>query len=88
LLRQARLPWDEGVTDPRDPRGTRHAHLGLLGLVVAAFAVGKKGTKEAAELAGDVGALTRKRLELPQSVVGSTLWRLLEQQQPTACARR
>jgi predicted transposase YbfD/YdcC len=54
----------------------------LLGLVVAAFAVGKKGLKQAAQLAGDVAARTRKRLGLPHSVVGSTLWRLLEKQQP------
>lgn len=49
---------------------------------MAAFAVGKKGLKQAAQLAGDVGARTRKRLELPRSVKGSTLWRLLEKQQP------
>jgi hypothetical protein len=82
VLKQARLPWDERVKDPRGARGTRHGHLGLLGLVVAAFAVGKKGLKQAAQLAGDVRARTRKRLGLPQSVVGSTLWRLLEKQQP------
>jgi predicted transposase YbfD/YdcC len=82
LLRHARLPWAERVKDPRGARGTRHEHRGLLGLVVAAFAVGKKGLKQAAQLAGDVGARTRKRLELPRSVVGSTLWRLLEKQQP------
>lgn len=82
VLRQARLPWDERVRDPRQGRGRRHGHLGLLGLVVAAFAVGKKGLKQAAQLAGDVGARTRKRLELPRSVVGSTLWRLLEKQLP------
>ena len=82
VLRQARLPWSERVKDPRETRGTRHGHLGLLGLVVAAFAVGKKGLKQAAQLAGDVGARTRKRLELPQSVAGSTLWRLLQKQPP------
>jgi predicted transposase YbfD/YdcC len=82
LLRQARLPWDERVKDPREARGTRHGHLGLLGLVVAAFAVGSKGLKQAAQLAGDVGARIRKLLGLPQSVAGSTLWRLLEKQQP------
>ena len=82
LLRQARLPWDERVKDPRGARGTRHGHLGLLGLVVAAFAVGKKGLKQAAQLAGDVAARARKRLGLPQSVAGSPLWRLLEKQQP------
>ncbi len=82
LLRQARLRWDEGVKDPRDPRGRRHAHRGLLGLVVAAFAMGKKGLKQAAQLAGDVAARTRKQWELPHSVNGSTLWRLLEQQSP------
>ena len=82
VLNQARLRWDEQVKDPRGARGTRHEHLGLLGLVVAAFAVGKKGLKQAAQLAGDVGARTRKRLELPRSVKGSTLWRLLQKQQP------
>jgi predicted transposase YbfD/YdcC len=82
VLRQARLPWDKAVKDPRDARGRRHGHLGLLGLVVAAFAVGKKGLKQAAQLARDVGARTRKRLGLPQAVVGSTLWRLLEKQPP------
>jgi len=82
VLRQARLAWDEQVKDPRQPRGTRHGHQGLLGLVVAAFAVGKKGLKQAAQLAGDVGARTRKRLELPRCVKGSTLWRLLQKQQP------
>jgi hypothetical protein len=82
VLRQARLPWDERVSDPREAQGKRHGHLGLLGLVVAAFAVGKKGLRQAAQLAGDVGARTRKRLELPLSVVGSTLWRLLEKQLP------
>src|SRR4051812_21428597 len=82
VLQQAHLPWDEAVKDPRDGRGQRHGHLGLLGLVVAAFAVGKKGLKQAAQLAGDVGARTRKRLGLPQAVAGSTLWRLLEKQLP------
>jgi predicted transposase YbfD/YdcC len=80
VLRQAQLPWDEAVKDPREARGRRHGHLGLLGLVVAAFAVGKKGLKQAAQLARDVGARTRKRLALPQAVAGSTLWRLLEKQ--------
>lgn len=82
VLKQAHLPWDEAVKDPRQGRGRRHGHLGLLGLVVAAFAVGKKGLKQAAQLARDVGARTRKRLMLPQAVVGSTLWRLLEKQEP------
>jgi predicted transposase YbfD/YdcC len=80
VLKQALLPWDNAVKDPREARGRRHGHLGLLGLVVAAFAVGKKGLKQAAQLAGDVGARTRKRLGLPRAVAGSTLWRLLEKQ--------
>jgi hypothetical protein len=80
VLKQAQMPWDNAVKDPRERRGRRHGHLGLLGLVVAAFAVGKKGLKQAAQLAGDVGARTRKRLGLPQAVAGSTLWRLLEKQ--------
>jgi predicted transposase YbfD/YdcC len=82
VLQHAQLPWDEGVKDPRQARGRRHGHLGLLGLVVAAFAVGKKGLKQAAQLAQDVGARTRKRLGLPLAVAGSTLWRLLTKQLP------
>lgn len=64
------------MTDPRDPRGMRHGRLGL----VAAFAAGKNGMKQAAQLAGAVGARTRKRLGLPPLVVGSKLWRLQEKQ--------
>jgi hypothetical protein len=82
VLKQVHVPWDEGVKDPREARGRRHGHWGLLGLVVAAFAVGKKGLKQAAQLARDVGARTRKRLGLPLAVAGSTLWRLLEKQSP------
>lgn len=81
VLQHAQLPWDEGVKDPREARGRRHGHLGLLELVVAAFAVGKKGLKQAAQLAQDVGARTRKRLGLPLAVAGSTVWRMLSKQQ-------
>lgn len=87
VLQQAHLPWDKEVKDPRDGRGRRHGHLGLLSLVVAAFAVGKKGLKQAAQLARDVGARTRKHLKLPQAVAGSTLWRLLEKQTPDGLAQ-
>ncbi|WIG93887.1 hypothetical protein [Myxococcus sp. SDU36] len=40
------------MTDSRDSRGTRHEHLGLLGLVVAGSAAGKKGLKQATQMAG------------------------------------
>ena len=79
-LRHSRVPWSEQLTDPRDGRGTRHQHLGLLTLLVAAFAAGKKGLKQAADLSRDVGMRTRKALSLPLSVAGTTLWRLLERQ--------
>ena len=51
---------------------------GSVALVVAAFAVGKKGLKQAGQLAKDVGARTRKKLLLPITIAGTTLWRLLE----------
>lgn len=91
-VRHAHLPWSDKVVDPRDARGTRHEHLGLLALVVAALAVGKRGLRDAAHLSKDVGARTRKRLGLPQAVAGTTLWRLLGRQgttglRETVCAQ-
>lgn len=79
-LRHAELEWSREVEDPRRARGRRHAHLGLLGLLVAAFACGMKTPRRMEDLAEDLGARVRKRLLLPAAVSDTTLWRLLAAQ--------
>jgi predicted transposase YbfD/YdcC len=81
-LRHVPWEWSREVEDPRDRRGQRHAHPGVLGLLVAAFACAKVGLEEAEELSKDLGPRTRKKLKLKGPVSDSTLWRLLEQQSP------
>jgi len=79
-LRHVSWEWSGEVEDPRDKRGQRHAHPGVLGLLVAAFACAKVGLVEAEELSEDLGPRTRKKLKVSGRVSDSTLWRLLEQQ--------
>jgi predicted transposase YbfD/YdcC len=81
-LRYAQVEWSGEVEDPRDKRGQRHAHPGVLGLLVAAFACAKVGLVEAEELSEDLGPRLRKKLKLTGKVSDTTLWRLLEQQNP------
>jgi predicted transposase YbfD/YdcC len=81
-LRHVQWEWSSEVEDPRDKRGQRHAHPGVLGLLVAAFACAKVGLVEAEELSEDLGPRTRKKLKLTGRVSDSTLWRLLEEQSP------
>jgi hypothetical protein len=76
-VRHGRVPWSPLLLDPRDARGVRYGHLGLLSLLVAAFACGKRGFKEASYVARDVGQRTREKLGLPAHVNGTTLWRLV-----------
>jgi hypothetical protein len=80
-LRHAHLAWSQQLEDPRDERGRRHPHPGLMALLVASFACGKVGLRQAEELCQDVGARTRKKLQLPSRVSDSTLWNLLSKQQ-------
>lgn len=81
-LRHMQWEWSDEVEDPRDKKGQRHAHPGVLGLLVAAFACAKMGLVEAEELSEDLGPRTLKKLKLKGRVSDSTLWRLLEQQSP------
>jgi predicted transposase YbfD/YdcC len=55
-------------------------HRGLLSLLVAGFACGKKSLRRVEELAEDLGARVRKRLGVPRKVSDTTLWRLLARQ--------
>jgi hypothetical protein len=79
-LRHVPLKWSGEVEDPRDKRGQRHAHTGVLGLLVAAFACAKVGLEEVEELSEDLGPRTRKKLKLNGRVSDSTLWRVLKEQ--------
>jgi predicted transposase YbfD/YdcC len=79
-LRYAEVEWSREVVDPRQARGKRHEHRGLLGLLVAAFACGLKGLRRVEDLAVDLGARVRKRLRAPKKVSDSTLWQLLAKQ--------
>lgn len=79
-LRHARVEWSREVVDPRQARGRRLKHQGLLTLLVAAFACGMKVLRRVEDLSTDLGARVRKRMGLPVSVSDSTLWRLLARQ--------
>jgi predicted transposase YbfD/YdcC len=79
-LRWAQVQWSQELTDPRQARGKRHEHRGLLGLLVAAFACGMKSLRRVEDLAEDLGARVRKRLGVAKKVSDTTLWRLLARQ--------
>jgi predicted transposase YbfD/YdcC len=79
-LRWAQVEWSREVVDPRQARGKRYEHRGLLGLLVVAFACGLKSLRRVEDLAEDLGARVRKRLGVPKKVSDTTLWRLLAQQ--------
>lgn len=68
------------MEDPREERGRRHVHQGLLALLVVGFAYGKAGLNQIEELSEDLGVGTRRKLKLPRAVSDSTLWRLLKRQ--------
>lgn len=74
------IPWSPEVRDPRARRGLRHAHLGLLNLLVAAFACGLGTLRRAEDLSRDINRRTRRAWRLPRWVSDSTLYRLLSKQ--------
>jgi len=82
-LRHVEVEWSQQLVDPRQARGKRYEHRGLLMLLVAAFACGLKSLRRVEELAEDLGARVRKLLDVPQKVSDTTLWRLLARQSPT-----
>ena len=82
-LRYAEMEWSQKLVDPRQARGKRYEHHGLLGLLVAAFACGLKSLRRVEDLAEDLGARVRKRLSVPKKVSDTTLWRLLASQSTT-----
>jgi predicted transposase YbfD/YdcC len=79
-MRWAELEWSQELVDPRQVRGKRYEHRGLLGLLVAAFACGLTSLRRVEELAEELGARVRQRLGVPKKVSDTTLWRLLAKQ--------
>ena len=79
-LRFCEVEWSQELVDPRQARGKRYEHCGLLGLLVAAFACGLKSLRRVEDLAEDLGGRVRKRLGLPGKVSDTTLWNLLAKQ--------
>lgn len=76
------VPWDVNVVDPRDGRGRRHAHHGLLNALVLALASGQHTLRAVESLVEDVSPRARRRLGLPRKVSDSTLYRLLATHNP------
>jgi len=79
-LRRFGVRWSAEVGDPRGARGRRHAHHGLLNLLVIALACGRTTLRAAEAFCEDVGARARRLLRIPGSVSDSTLYRLLAKQ--------
>jgi predicted transposase YbfD/YdcC len=76
------IPWDVNLYDPRDPRGLIHPHTALLGVAVAAFALGRRTFRGAEGVAEDLGRAARRALKLKRPPSDTTLYRLVSQQSP------
>lgn len=76
-VRQADVPWDVNLLDPRDPRGVLHAHHGLLSALLVGFATGKRTFRGMEETVEDLAPVVRRRLGIPKSLSDSTLYRLV-----------
>ncbi len=82
-LRHADIPWDAEVFDPRDSSWVVHDHLGLLGGLAAAFAVGCWSLRRAEDFFADLGLGARRALGLGrEEPCDTTLYRLLAEQSP------
>jgi len=82
-LRHADIPWDAEVDDPRDSSWVVHDHLGLLGGLAAAFAVGCWSLRRAEDFFADLGLGARRALGLGRGEpCDTTLYRLLAEQSP------
>lgn len=79
-VRKVRVDWDEKVADPRNRRGRRHKHHGLLNLLVASFAAGQTTLRRMEELSRDVSSVARRVLSLVKRVSDTTLYMLLASQ--------
>jgi hypothetical protein len=71
---------DTQVEDPRDARGRRHEHRGLLNLLVLGFAAGLTTLRRIEELSLDLRGGARRVLRLRRAVSDTTLYLLLGSQ--------
>jgi predicted transposase YbfD/YdcC len=79
LMRQC-VAWDEAVADPRDARGRRHGHHGLLNLLVLGFACGMATLRRVEELSSDLSRKARRALGMLKQASDTTLYMLLASQ--------
>lgn len=79
-IRRCRVDWDSKVEDPRDRRGRRHRHRGLLNLLVLGFASGLPTLRHIEELSADLTAVARRMLGLAKAISDTTLYVLLYSQ--------
>jgi len=80
-VRRADLEWAPEVKDPRAEKGQRHAHHGMLSLLVAAFACGHIHLRRVENLSSDLGRGARRRLDIPQRISDTALYQLLSRQE-------
>jgi predicted transposase YbfD/YdcC len=78
--KKVRVTWNEAVADPRDRRGRRHSHHGLLNLIVTGFAAGQTVLRRMEELSGDLSSVARRVLSVAKRVSDTTLYMLLGSQ--------
>ncbi len=76
-VKRCRVEWDSEVADPRDRRGRRHKHHGLLNLLVLGFASGLSTLRRIEELSADIRKAARVTLGLRRAVSDTTLFMLL-----------
>ena len=79
-VKRCRVEWDSEVADPRDRRGRRHKHHGLLNLLVLGFASGLSTLRPIEELSADLRKAARGVLGLRRAVSDTTLFMLLSSQ--------
>lgn len=79
-LRRRAVEWSPRVADPRDARGRRHQHHGLLNLLVAGFASGLTTLRAIEDLSADLSAVARRVLGAAKRVSDTTLYLLLASQ--------
>lgn len=79
-VKRCRVEWDDEVKDPRDRRGLRHKHRGLLNLLVLGFASGLATLRRIEELSQDLQVTARRVLGLKKAVSDTTLYMLLGSQ--------
>jgi hypothetical protein len=79
---RARLTFEDHVEDPRNPRGRRHPHRGLLSLAVAALAAGKRTLREAEDLSHDLPLKARRAFGLRTTVSDTAMYELFRAQSP------